>query len=349
MIKPIQYLRALAAMMVVCHHALGQIPGNLNLIHATEFGTAGVDLFFVISGFIMFVTTTEKPLTPREFFALRIVRVVPLYWVITLLLIGCAGIVPSAFRALRFSLAAVVKSLLFIPYDSLSSPGNAWPVLAPGWTLNYEMFFYSLFALALNIPMRWRLISLVITMVCLVITGKIIGPSQSPLVWVYTNPLLLEFGAGAVVGHLWFRRALHVPLTVSLLAIVGGFYLLVTRGKPPFTDYSQMLGAVFVVAGCLHPAICVLRSRVLLALGDASYSIYLTHIFTLGALREVWVHLVPQVSLVLAITFMVIALIVCAATGFIGYRWVEKPLTARLRLVIGPPGFKAADSVTATS
>jgi exopolysaccharide production protein ExoZ len=348
MIKPIQYLRALAAMMVVWHHAISQVPGNQNLIHVPDFGPSGVDLFFVISGFIMLVTTTGKPLTPQSFLQLRIVRVVPLYWMATLLMIGCAGIAPGLFRTLQFSPTAVVKSLLFIPYNSLSFPGNAWPVLVPGWTLNYEMFFYVLFALALILPRRWRLISLVVTLACLVIAGKIIGPSQSPFLWVYTSPLLLEFGAGAVIGHLWVRRALHIPFAVSLVAIVGGVYLLVMRGRPPFMDYSQMLGAVFMVAGCLHPAICRLRSRVLLALGDASYSIYLTHLFTLGALREVWLHFVPERSSVLAMTFMILALIVCAAAGFVAYICIEKPLTARLRLLIGPPAFTAGGRLRAT-
>jgi exopolysaccharide production protein ExoZ len=341
MIKPIQYLRAVAALMVVWHHAFGQVPGNLNFIHPPEFGLSGVDLFFVISGFIMFVTTIEKPLTPRNFFELRIVRVVPLYWLMTLLAVGWGGIAPSAFKTLRFSPAAVAKSLLFIPYDSLSFPGNAWPVLVPGWTLNYEMFFYAVFALTLIIPMRWRPTSLVVTLIFLVLTGKILGPSQIPFVWVYTSPLLLEFGAGAVIGCLWVRRTLHIPLAVSVVSIVTGAYLLVMRDKPPFMNYSQMIGAPLVVAGCLHPAICVLRSRMLLALGDASYSIYLTHMFTLGALREVWLRLVPQVSLMSVITNMVVALIVCAVSGFMVYRCVEKPLTTRLRLVIGPPTFKA--------
>jgi exopolysaccharide production protein ExoZ len=345
MIKPIQYLRALAALMVVWHHALDQVPGNLTMIHIPVFGPSGVDLFFVISGFIMFVTTIEKPLTPRRFFELRIVRVVPLYWLMTLLMVGYASIASNAFKTMRFSLAAVVKSLLFIPYDSLSFPGHAWPVLVPGWTLNFEMFFYAVFALVLIIPMRWRLMCLVVTMVGLVITGKIIGQSQGPFEWVYTNPLLLEFAAGAVIGQLWVRKALHIPLTASGAAMVIGFYLLIMRDKPPFMNYSQMLGALMVVTGCLHPVICMFRSRVLLALGDASYSIYLTHLFALSALRLGWQHFIPQASLASAITFMVVALTFCAAAGYMAYRWVEKPLTARLRSFVGPPTASAVKQI----
>jgi exopolysaccharide production protein ExoZ len=342
MIEPIQYLRALAALMVVWHHALDQVPGNATLIKVPEFGLSGVDIFFVISGFIMLVTTTQKPLSPRKFFELRIVRVVPLYWVMTLALIASAFVAPGTFRTLRLSVLAVAKSLLFIPYDSLSFPGNAWPVLVPGWTLNYEMFFYLIFALVLFIPIRWRLASLLATMACLVIAGKIIGPSQSPFVWVYTDPLLLEFGAGALIGYLWVRNALQLPLIASGLAIAAGSYLLVFRDSPPFMSYSQKLGAVLVVGGCLHPTLRALRSPVLLALGDASYSIYLTHIFTLGALRVVWLHLVPRVTLESAIAFMIVAMIACAIAGSVGCRWIEKPLIAHLRRAVEHPGVKAA-------
>jgi exopolysaccharide production protein ExoZ len=170
-------------------------------------------------------------------------------------------------------------------------------------------------------------------MVGLVVAGKVIGPSQWPFVWVYTSPLLLEFAAGAIIGHLWLRGMLRVPILISSAAIVAGIVLLVARGQPPFVEYSQIIGAALLVAGCLHPAICALKSPLLRLLGDASYSIYLTHLFTLGGLRVVWVRLVPIASLTGAIAFLTTALIVSAAAGYMVYRWVEKPLTARLRLI----------------
>jgi exopolysaccharide production protein ExoZ len=343
LINPIQYLRAVAALMVVWAHAQTQVPGTSDLIRLPDFGLSGVDIFFVISGFIMLVTTTEKPLTPRQFIELRIVRVVPLYWIMTLLMIGFALVAPGLFKTLLITPVTVVKSLLFIPYDSLSFPGHPWPVLVPGWTLNYEMFFYVLFALALAISTRSRLWFLVVTMVGLVVAGKVIGPSQRPFVWVYTSPLLLEFAAGAIIGHLWLRGVLRVPILISSAAIVAGIVLLVARGQPPFVEYSQIIGATLLVGGCLHPAICALKSPLLRLLGDASYSIYLTHLFTLGGLRVVWVRLVPIVSLTGAIAFLATALIVSAAAGYMVYRWLEKPLTARLRLIAGG-GFKATSA-----
>jgi exopolysaccharide production protein ExoZ len=331
MIRPIQYLRALAAMMVVWHHALGQIASYSNFIVLPEFGPSGVDLFFVISGFIMIVTTTEKPLRPWQFFELRIVRVVPLYWLITLLMIGCAIVAPSAFKTLQFSPTAVAKSLFFVPYYSLSFPGEIWPVLVPGWTLNYEMFFYAIFALTLALPLGIRMIWLVAILSALVVAGRLLQPTN-PLAFVYTSPLLLEFGLGAIVGYLWIRKSLEVGMTLSLAAVMLGLWMLFNRGD--LWGYSQMVGATLTVIGCLHAWIRAWNSRFLLAMGDASYSIYLTHLFALGAMRVVWVRLAPHASLSMAVAFMITALAVCAAVGWICYRWIEKPLTKHLRRLV---------------
>jgi exopolysaccharide production protein ExoZ len=317
--------------MVVWHHSLVQIAGMSQFISLPDFGPSGVDLFFVISGFIMYVTTTDKALAPGAFLALRIVRVVPLYWLMTFLVILCGAISPATFRTLVVSPAAVTKSLLFIPYNSLSFPGQPWPVLVPGWTLNYEMFFYAIFALCLFVSSRWRLASLVAALGCLVVAGKIIGPSADPLVWVYTNPMLLEFVAGSAIGYLWLRQSAPASLAISCLGIVAGGCLLLLRGAHSSIGDPQMYGAALMVAGSVHPTICAVRSRVLLALGDASYSIYLTHLFTLGALRSLWPHLISQVTMRSSLTFILIGMFLSAGAGVLAYRWAEKPLTNWLR------------------
>jgi exopolysaccharide production protein ExoZ len=327
MIRPIQYLRAIAALMVVWHHSLGQVPGVWQFIRVPEFGPSGVDLFFIISGFIMLVTTDGKEVTAREFFRNRIVRVAPMYWLMTMLMLACAVLAPSQFRTLKFSGAAILQSLLFIPYDSLSFPGETLPLLVPGWTLNYEMFFYALFAVSLLVPTRFRLVSLVSTLGALVLAGHVVEPTN-PILSTYTNPRLLEFAAGAIMGHFWIRGVLRVRLLFSVIWIGLGIWLLAMVGEMPD---SPMEGAALIVGGCLNPALAGLQSRVMLALGDASYSIYLSHIFTLGVLRTAWVRLVPHVTLVSAIAFMAVALIASAVAGFAVYRWVESPLTARLR------------------
>jgi exopolysaccharide production protein ExoZ len=323
-IRPIQYLRAIAALMVVWFHSSGQVPGTSQF----EIGASGVDLFFVISGFIMWVTTVAKDVTAVEFIQHRIVRVAPMYWLITMLMLACAILAPGLFRSLKYSGTAIAKSLLFIPYDSLSFPGHAWPLLVPGWSLNYEMFFYALFAASLLVPARIRLGSFLAAVGALVLAGFILQPA-GPILSTYTGPKLIEFAVGAAIGHCWIRGMSRVKWSLSIVLIGIGFWLLLfIDGKLP--DWSQMLGAALIVCGSLNPALFDLRSRMLLALGDASYSIYLTHLFTLGILRGVWTRVMPAGPKA-AVVFMAVALTVCAGIGWICYRFVERPLTSRLR------------------
>lgn len=327
-ILPIQYLRGIAALMVAWHHGINQIAG-LEGHFPLRFGTSGVDLFFVISGFIMVMTTDGKRVTPRAFIARRLIRVVPLYWVLTLALVAVILVAPSIFRTTVLTPASLVQSLLFIPHLSPSHAGMIWPVLVPGWTLNFEMFFYAVFAASL--AFRYRLAALVSSLAVLVVAGYVFGPFANPIARTYTDPILLEFVAGAVIGHLWIAGRLNLPIPVSLIGALIGTVLLVLRDAPPLANFTQLLGAVLVVIGCLNISRLNWQNDVLRALGDASYSIYLTHIFTLGAWRWAWAkaHLDAS-SLPMATLFMVGALVLCAIVGWFTFLWLETPLLNRM-------------------
>jgi exopolysaccharide production protein ExoZ len=327
LIRSIQYLRGIAALMVVWHHALSQITGTIIFIRLPEFGPSGVDIFFVISGFIMVVTTHARPITGRQFMGLRIVRVVPLYWLATLAMIAAAIATPAAFKSLRFDAISIVKSLLFIPYDSLAFPGNVWPVLIPGWTLNFEMFFYVIFALSLCLP-KWRLQAVMLVLCTLVMVGSVVSP-RGPAAWVYTNPMLLEFGAGVVIAHEWLSGRLRRGPWVSLAMMAIGFFLLVLGSR-----LELLTGASLIVMGALNPGIGALENRPLLELGNASYSIYLTHLFTLGLLRVLWVWFVPRTSMASSIAFMTVAILGAAVAGWICFRLIERPMTRRLHQML---------------
>jgi exopolysaccharide production protein ExoZ len=280
MIKFIQYLRGLAAMLVVWHHAQGQI-GSWRFIGASTFGSYGVDLFFVISGFIMLVTTWDKPIGPAEFIRHRIRRVVPLYWLTTLLMVALALIAPALFKTLKFDAASLAKSLFFIPYYSLSFPDLIRPLLVPGWSLNYEMFFYAIFAATLLLRREMRLPAVLAVLIALVALGLAIHPQSAPA-FVYTDPIILEFAAGMILGRLW------------------------VMWPHPHANKGLALP---------------------LALGNASYSIYLSHLFTLGALRLAWMRLIHVEGLMPSIAFMATALIASALVGWLCFVAVERPLT----------------------
>jgi exopolysaccharide production protein ExoZ len=294
-IRPIQYLRGLAAMMVVWHHAIVQVDPTSQFIRLPMIGSYGVDLFFAISGFIMLVTTWDKPITPMEFIAHRIRRVVPLYWSATLLRVGLAIVAPALLTNFRFDAVSILKSLFFIPFNSVNVPGTMFPLLTPGWTLDYEMFFYALFAASLLAKRSLRLPLLTSALAMLVVAGYVL-PGMSLPMQVYTSPRLLEFAAGMILGRLWVMKK-RAP----------------GKGGQPL----------------------------LLALGDASYSIYLTHVFTLAAVHVVLVRMVPIVTMSTSIGLMAVSLAVSSGVGYLCYRLVERPLTSLLKpsLPAGKPIF----------
>ena len=296
------------------------------------FGNSGVDIFFVISGFIMVVTTNGTAISPIEFMRRRIIRVVPLYWLLTLAMVGAALVAPSLFRTLIVTPVTLVESLLFVPHWSNSFPAMAWPLLVPGWTLNFEMFFYVMFALSLLLPARWRLPALLVVFVGLVTTGLVLGPLASAPARVYTSLVMIEFVLGAAIGTWWLRHRTEPPRAVSVVAMIVGFAMLLARNMAPLGTFMQIVGATLLVFGALHAAFANWQVPVLRALGDSSYSLYLTHIFTLGALRVVWAHLSGgSTSLAAIYGFMAVSMVVCGVVGWAAWKWIETPLTRRLQ------------------
>ena len=160
-LRSIQILRAVAACLVVFGHALhetadisartGRPPLNVNVI---DWGI-GVDIFFVISGFIMIYTTAElfgQPGAMRTFLMRRIIRIVPLYWLMTAGLILTFLLAPKLLNVPIEGWRSIVTSFFFIP--DLRGNGEVRPIMALGWSLNYEMFFYAVYAVCLLAPLR---------------------------------------------------------------------------------------------------------------------------------------------------------------------------------------------------
>ena len=210
-IWPIQYLRGIAALMVVWHHARGQVP-EIAQLFPNAFGASGVDLFFVISGFIMAVTASQSTQGPWHFWRRRLIRVVPLYWALTLLMVGAWLIRPALFKTLSPSWSTLAQSLLFIPHFSASFPDKVWPLLVPGWSLNYEMFFYGIFGLTLALPQRLRVPAMSLFLLAMVSAGYLLEPLVSAAQSVYFSPLLLEFLLGVWIGSLWLQGQIVLPL-----------------------------------------------------------------------------------------------------------------------------------------
>ena len=238
-----------------------------------------------------------------------------------------ALVAPSFFKTLKVTPETLIQSLLFIPHFSQAFNDRIWPLLVPGWTLNYEMFFYAMFGATLYLRRERRLAALTALFLSLVLIGVIAGPLTSAAALTYTNPMLLEFVAGAGIGTAWNIGIRSRTLGISVALIISGLLFLTLRDYPPLGSLTQSLGAILVVWGALSPRVETFRCRLLSLLGDSSYSLYLTHIFSLGLVRSMWGQTGAEIHTnTAAASFMILAITISVAIGWITFKWIEIPL-----------------------
>ncbi|HEY0052995.1 MAG TPA: acyltransferase, partial [Caulobacteraceae bacterium] len=218
----LQHLRAVAALGVVAFHAgarygLHQPIGPWD-VDFWGLGERGVDIFFVLSGFLLWTTTSARPpRNPGAFLWARFKRLAPPYWLATGAL-ACAALFTGLYPHLTVEPLHVLSSLFFWPMLSPSHPPAIWPLLVPGWTLNYEMAFYVLFAAVLLVPATRRLLVLAAAVGVLLLAGLI--PVLPVPIDFWTRPLIVEFLFGVGIGAIWTSGRRHgVPVAAALLSI----------------------------------------------------------------------------------------------------------------------------------
>ncbi|WP_084788640.1 acyltransferase [Bradyrhizobium sp. Cp5.3] len=317
----IQYLRAFAAFGVVAFHAQGFTYGRTLVI-----GSAGVDVFFVVSGFVMWTVTAYRTQAPTDFFLNRMVRIVPMYWFVTLSFVFAAMVFPILFPRLVVSTTHTLASLFFVPMRS-PSDGEIWPVVVPGWTLNYEMFFYAVFAMALVLENTTRLVFLAAVFLVLTLIGRLYT-GGSPLIVFYTAPIVLEFPAGVLLGRAFEQDRLP-QLRWGYISLTAGLLLLFVSVRFEIDSPRAMvwgIPAFLLVAG----AVIIEKNRsvplvpALAVLGDASYSVYLTHTLTISAIGKFKAHFNP-------LSFFAASLVLSALIGVAAWRLFERPLAEFLK------------------
>jgi exopolysaccharide production protein ExoZ len=330
----IQALRAAAALLVVFVH----LDVFLKQIGYRPFGAGGVDLFFVISGFIMVYTTYGRPVHAVDFLLSRITRIVPIYWLITFAVFGVALLAPALVQGTTADPVQLLKSLVFVPF--VKSSGAVQPVLFSGWTLNFEMFFYALFAVGLAFANRRLGIAAVVgSLAALVVAGAVLHPANVAAEF-YTRPVILEFAGGMLLCLLVQRRtsqavshAFHaVWIAVGMIALLA---IVVLPDRLP--DVSSVITTGIPAIACVAAAVLLNQSgvvtanRVLLLLGNASYSIYLTHPFVTQAAQKLVVR--SGLDPLKAIVMIPVTLALVCVLGVIVYHAVELPLTRRGKLL----------------
>lgn len=336
MVYSIQLLRAIAVLMVLFYHTQQMV--NVQVGYGESFnntGAAGVDLFFVISGFVIFFITRKNNPQPSKFFARRLIRIAPLYWLYTSAIVAVLLFSPGLYQHLRFEIIPTICSYLFLL--SKSSNGNIGTVLVTGWTLAYEMWFYTLCFIAMLLMPRSPFL-----FVATVISGgaivALIMDNKTAFLMVLFNTLPMEFLAGCLIASCYMQK-MTLNCGMSFILIVLGVLGLIYSGMAGkvLSEHHLWralyfgLPAALVVYGfvSIDATGKVNIPRFLISLGDVSYSLYLCHPMILAVIGKIWVFFVMKNTYPAKI-LLSLGMILSIVGGLMSYWLVEKPMTFAL-------------------
>jgi exopolysaccharide production protein ExoZ len=348
----VQILRAVAACAVVIHHALEESNGAVGRFSPdwlTTAGAAGVDIFFVISGFIMAYVTfrpSVPPPGPGRFLLRRAVRILPLYW------LCCAAMLAASFAGLmrthHWNAGEIVDALLLVPNGRL--------VINVSWTLSYEILFYLCFGAALVLrTLRGTILATAAAILVLMALGSAAPESRAGA--FLGDPISLEFCMGLCLaaGLASWRGERRMPGGVmAVLAALGFLAMLLAPRFVPHAGTGGLFGPSRVLAWGV-PAVVVVVAfiawepgrgravRAAIALGDASYALYLAHVFVMIT----YARLLKGSVLGAADQRFVVPVVVAVsiALGLAVHRVLERPLLARLHVLMRRPARAAPASL----
>jgi exopolysaccharide production protein ExoZ len=314
MLVHIQILRFVAAVSVIAFHALGVAPDGFKVAESPisfvlSYGGRGVDLFFVISGFIIFYATDGRGLTPAEFLRRRVERIVPPYFVVIFAVTVLAVTLPATFGAVGwYTPRHIIKSLAFVAFTD-----GEMPVVYVGWSLEYEMYFYLAVALLMAATRDpWRNIVVIFSV------EAALGNYA-----FFVDPMILEFVLGVIVGRVFVNGRVDWPMPVAAACAIAAMLVtdptqrVIVSGIP---SALLVMAAAFISRKRAHPS---WPERALARLGDASYSIYLAQVETVSLAGATVAGLIPAISPLLLLT---VTTVIVVAFGLLLNIAVERPL-----------------------
>lgn len=323
----LQILRGISALLVCCFHLReGLAFGNLNIGEILfGKGSIGVPIFFILSGFIMVFTTkkitfggdTKNQIT--SFFKKRIIRIIPLYYLLTFAWVILGGSFFYYFEGA--GLKRLVYSLLFIPQN------ESLPVLYLGWSLNYEIFFYLIFGLSFFFKSKRYLF-----IISFFITSYILGlicDFESAYLKMITSHLNLYFIAGIIFGLYFDKYSISKKVAVPLCLLGISSFAVMIFGiiDVKYEIVGLIIVSLFVLSFLTFDYTFKFKgNKFLIFLGDISYSLYFSHSFVEVFSKKI--HLNDNLA---APIFIIKILLIIAVSSFL-YYVVEKKLTEYLKL-----------------
>jgi exopolysaccharide production protein ExoZ len=343
-------MRALAALMIAYLHAIGlqvnppqpfhqQLPGLMDVL------SSGVDIFFVLSGFIITHSASRYSGGQQTliFLKKRFIRVNPVYYVAACLFLAISWHWLMKNRLLPGT-ASILKAIFLLPVAD-----NTWSasILPVAWTLCFEWFFYLLFALAIFARSRDKVLFLSV-LAFILVSGRYFLHSGDIRIMFVTNPILFEFLLGMLIYRYYTYRTPTAAFAAGLA--LAGITLFVCQGcwskiylASPDTVIDGSLSlqrfilrgipSGLLLCGCIflekRGALTSLwNNRVVNWLGDASYSLYLTHYTVYSIGEAIALRLRPALNADLSVCIWLLLGIII---GVLFYRAVERPLLGVFR------------------
>lgn len=326
----LQVLRITAAVMVLFMHSMFFVSERLKPgFHIWGPGATGVDIFFVLSGFVMVYSSTKLLNVPggwKTFAQRRIIRIVPMYWLATSLKLIVMLLATGLILHAQGDVAYLIASYLFLP--ARDSAGTVSPLLGVGWTLYFEMFFYTLFTAALFLRVNiYKFIGCIL--IPLGLCGFLYQRSWPAAFFYLTNLRVLEFFYGMLIARICLTKK-HLPASVALPLMAAGIAGLLMSWPQSHHLYRVAVGlsaaALIYATASLEDRLTRIP-RVVLYLADASYVIYLFHPLVAPAapLLLMKLHFIhPWLS-------VVISVFIGLAVGSLIHSFIEAPVTRWLQ------------------
>lgn len=338
----IQILRGVASLLVVILHIAGiekDFPNSKLLSSYFNFGVVGVDIFFVLSGFIMAATTniySASYFYIKNFWKRRLLRVYPLYWFYSCLALIVFVLPSSMINSSRWLEADLISSFLLWPTKKL-------PLLFVGWTLSHEIYFYIIFGLLLFLNFRGRILGLFLWTLFVIIFSQFDHVKSSPIFNLIFSPLTLEFISGVLIYYFfkknkYFKPYVTIFFSVFVFALIWHYYY---RHLVDFTNWQRFFCFGLPSAFLVHGIVCleeegslIFKTRLsafLEKIGNASYTIYLSHFFVLSVMSRLLFKVIQilEISInefLLHILVILVLTFTCILYGLLAYSYVEKKM-----------------------
>lgn len=314
-IDSIQILRLVAAFFVILLHC------DIYIV-----GASSPDLFFVISGFIIMYTTDESSKI-KYFLPKRFIRLIPLYWIVTLFTYCILLVRPQLSVMSEATPEYLVKSLFFIPF--VNSRGLNFPITCVGWTLNYEILFYILFFISMCISFKYRFWIVSTITILLFSFGKIFGTANFYLSY-WSDSVILDFIFGSCTYFLIFN------CEKILFSKIGKFFCVIIfifswiwilgyfgEGIEKYLRFGLPYALIFLSSYVLF--IDVKFPKFLILIGNMSYSVYLIEYFTTAIYK-----LFRTNSIFINVIYFILMLLVTYLISWYSYLLIEKKLSKKL-------------------